>query len=250
MPMKTEEEEPLRRESSDAEPETDNFTQDWKAEQGEALLQNGDADVSPKKEPSWLKAKASRVYSFGFIGVLLLIFSYLIYLLAVHGPCLYGMSSHQCPVSSTKTSVAAVKPTSFRRPQSDYILDPHWNFKAKPKTRNYHFTIKDEEVNPDGVYRQMILINGQFPGPLIECNDGDRLVIEIENQSINATAFHWHGIFQNGSNWMDGTVGVTQCPIAPGRNFTYDFTIRGQHGTYWYGFHILNTRAKKAACTT
>jgi FtsP/CotA-like multicopper oxidase with cupredoxin domain len=145
---------------------------------------------------------------------------------ALIGPCGF-LNSTDCLVREQP------KPTTFRRPQTDYLLDPRWDFDAAPTTRSYRFTVTDMEVNPDGVYRPMILINGQFPGPLIECNDGDRLVIEVDNQGVNATAFHWHGLFQNGSNWMDGTVGVTQCPIAPGRSFTYDFTISGQHGTYW-----------------
>ncbi|KAJ4004852.1 hypothetical protein NW752_009484 [Fusarium irregulare] len=36
---------------------------------------------------------------------------------------------------------------------------------------------------------------------------------------------------------MDGTVGVTQCPIAPNSIFTYKFNVRGQYGTYWYHAH-------------
>ncbi|KAI4912371.1 uncharacterized protein J4E92_010001 [Alternaria infectoria] len=84
----------------------------------------------------------------------------------------------------------------------------------------------------------MILINGTFPGPLIECNEGDELVINVMNQAINATSFHWHGLYQNGTNWMDGTVGVTQCPIAPGHSFTYRFNVSGQTGTYWYHSHV------------
>lgn len=35
---------------------------------------------------------------------------------------------------------------------------------------------------------------------------------------------------------MDGPVGVTQCGIAPGSSFTYNFTIE-QPGTYWYHSH-------------
>lgn len=125
-------------------------------------------------------------------------------------------------------------PKTFRRPSSDYVLAADWNVAAEPTMRRYKWTITDQEVNPDGVYRPMILINGQFPGPLIECNEGDRLVIEVDNQGVNSTSFHWHGLFQNGSNWMDGTIGVTQCPIAPGKQFIYDFKVDGQWGTYWY----------------
>lgn len=119
----------------------------------------------------------------------------------------------------------------------DYILDPNWNFNAEPTRREYRWIVKDHVHNPDGVYRPMMLINRQFPGPLIECNEGDTIVVHVNNQALNATSFHWHGIYQNGTNWMDGTVGVTQCPIAPGREFTYEFKILGQAGTYWYHSH-------------
>ncbi|TWU77152.1 hypothetical protein ED733_008425 [Metarhizium rileyi] len=123
------------------------------------------------------------------------------------------------------------------RDTSEYVLSPSWDRHGTPATREYHWTISDAELNPDGVYRPMILINNQFPGPLIECNEGDAIMINIENKAVNATSIHFHGLFQNGTNWMDGTVGVTQCPIAPNSNFTYLFDVRGQSGTYWYHAH-------------
>jgi len=127
--------------------------------------------------------------------------------------------------------------SDFRRPMSDYILDPNWNFRAGRRVRRFQWTILDRVANPDGVFRPMITINGKFPGPMIECNEGDTLVIDIDNQSINATSIHFHGIFQNGTNWMDGTNGVTQCPIAPKGKFQYKFTVAGQSGTYFYHGH-------------
>ncbi|KAL8826265.1 MAG: hypothetical protein Q9191_003904 [Dirinaria sp. TL-2023a] len=116
----------------------------------------------------------------------------------------------------------------------DYVLDAHWDFSAPPTRREYHWRVDDTDHNPDGVYRPMILINRQFPGPLIECNEGDTVIVHVDNRAVNATSFHWHGIYQNGTNWMDGTVGITQCPIAPGTSFTYEFVIEHQAGTYWY----------------
>ncbi|PQE12845.1 putative iron transport multicopper oxidase fio1 precursor protein [Rutstroemia sp. NJR-2017a BBW] len=112
-------------------------------------------------------------------------------------------------------------------------------FEASPDNflRRYYWTITDIMANPDGVYRPMITINGQFPGPMIECNEGDTIVIEVDNRGVNATSIHFHGIFQNGTNWMDGTTGITQCPIAPGRKFRYEFTVKGQSGTYYYHGH-------------
>jgi FtsP/CotA-like multicopper oxidase with cupredoxin domain len=124
------------------------------------------------------------------------------------------------------------------RPEGDYILDSTWNSDAVPTTREYTWTIADHELNPDGVYRPMILINDIFPGPMIECNEDDEIVVHIHNRATNATSIHWHGLYQNGTNWMDGTVGITQCPIAPGHSFTYRFNVTGQSGTYWYHSHV------------
>jgi FtsP/CotA-like multicopper oxidase with cupredoxin domain len=39
---------------------------------------------------------------------------------------------------------------------------------------------------------------------------------------------------------MDGTTGITQCPIAPGHSFTYNFTLQ-QGGTYWWHAHYQTT---------
>lgn len=138
-----------------------------------------------------------------------------------------------------KTLSAHVEESGIDRPSlhDNYVLDANWNFGSEPTRREYRWTIRDQEHNPDGVYRPMTLINSQFPGPMIECNEGDTIIVHVDNQAANATSFHWHGIYQNGSNWMDGTVGITQCPIAPGKKFTYEFKIVGQSGTYWYHSH-------------
>ncbi|CAK7231821.1 hypothetical protein SCUCBS95973_008050 [Sporothrix curviconia] len=154
------------------------------------------------------------------------------------------------PVVITTTTPAAVETTaaasedketqaeaSFRRPESDYILDPRWDFNAPPTVREYKWVVQNIEANPDGVFRTMTTINGKFPGELIRCNEGDTIVVNVENRAVNATALHWHGLFQNGTNHMDGTPGATQCPIAPGRSFRYEFTVQGQSGTYFYHGH-------------
>jgi FtsP/CotA-like multicopper oxidase with cupredoxin domain len=124
------------------------------------------------------------------------------------------------------------------RPEEEYILDAKWNFDAEPITREYDWTISEHDLNPDGVYKPMTLINSMFPGPLIECNQDDEIVVHVHNKASNATSIHWHGMFQNGTNWMDGTVGISQCPIAPGRSYTYRFNTTGQTGTYFYHSHM------------
>lgn len=120
---------------------------------------------------------------------------------------------------------------------NDYILNPNWDYNAPAQRREYSWTIRDQEHNPDGIYRPMMLVNNQFPGPLVEVNEGDTIVVHVDNQAVNATSIHWHGIYQNGTSHMDGTVGISQCPIAPGQKFTYEFTVSGQSGSYWWHAH-------------
>jgi iron transport multicopper oxidase len=85
--------------------------------------------------------------------------------------------------------------------------------------------------------KSVIGINGKWPCPQIDVDLGDRLIVNVCNNLGNqSTTIHWHGMFQNGTNNMDGSVGVTQCPIAPGKSHTYDFMVK-QPGTYWYHSH-------------
>ncbi|KAI5459124.1 Cupredoxin [Mariannaea sp. PMI_226] len=123
------------------------------------------------------------------------------------------------------------------RDENEYILSSSWDSSAPPTTREYHWTIAAADFNPDGIYRPMVLINNQYPGPLVECNEGDTLIVHIENKAKNATSIHFHGMFQNGTNNMDGTVGITQCAIAPNSSSTLRFDVRGQSGTFWYHAH-------------
>jgi FtsP/CotA-like multicopper oxidase with cupredoxin domain len=85
--------------------------------------------------------------------------------------------------------------------------------------------------------RNVLTVNGQYPGPIIRMNRGDRLLVNVINNLPNATSLHWHGMFQNGTNWMDGTTGITQCPIPPGQSFQYNFTVENQYGSYWWHAH-------------
>jgi FtsP/CotA-like multicopper oxidase with cupredoxin domain len=147
-----------------------------------------------------------------------------------------------CLAAALWTLIRKAKPEGDRTSRAEitsnhYVLDPKWNYAAPPQRREYKWTIQDHTHNPDGIYRPMILVNNQYPGPLIEANEGDTIVVHVQNQATNATAIHWHGIYQIGTPHMDGTVGVTQCPIASGRSFTYEFTVTGQSGTYWWHGH-------------
>ncbi|KAG1143448.1 hypothetical protein G6F37_001552 [Rhizopus arrhizus] len=94
-------------------------------------------------------------------------------------------------------------------------------------------------ANPDGLFeRKVVGVNGKWPVPPVEANINDTLVINVHNSLDTYTAVHPHGMFQNNTGYMDGPVGVTQCPIAPGQNLTYEFTLH-QHGSYWLHSHYM-----------
>lgn len=88
-----------------------------------------------------------------------------------------------------------------------YVLDPIWDFDAEPTARDYQWSVRVREHKPNGVYCPMMLVNGQFPGRLIECNEGRD--IHVQNQAANATSFDLYGVLQNTANWMDGALGIT-----------------------------------------
>lgn len=52
-----------------------------------------------------------------------------------------------------------------------------------------------------------------------------------------------HGVRQLRTGWSDGPAYITQCPIQPGQNYVYNFTITGQRGTLFWHAHILWLRA-------
>ncbi|TGO22870.1 hypothetical protein BPAE_0152g00250 [Botrytis paeoniae] len=105
------------------------------------------------------------------------------------------------------------------------------------RTVYYDWTISRGYIAPDGVNKSVILINGQFPGPLLDANWGDMIQVTVRNYiKDEGTTIHWHGLLQSGTPWMDGVPGISQCPISPGSQFTYRFRA-DQYGTSWYHSH-------------
>jgi manganese oxidase len=81
-------------------------------------------------------------------------------------------------------------------------------------------SIIDWEVAP-GEIVEAWSYNGQVPGPWIRLDVGDRVEINVTNETTLGTDVHWHGI--STPNDMDGVSPYTQDPIAPGETFTYAF---------------------------
>ncbi|KAF7520062.1 hypothetical protein G7054_g12891 [Neopestalotiopsis clavispora] len=106
------------------------------------------------------------------------------------------------------------------------------------ETHVYDWNITWVLANPDGAsWRPVIGINNQWPLPVLNLTKGDRIVANVYNGLGNeTTSIHWHGMFQNGTVYMDGVPMVTQCEIPIGGSVTYNFTLN-QSGSYWYHSH-------------
>ncbi|UIZ56998.1 multicopper oxidase domain-containing protein [Acinetobacter sp. SCLZS86] len=102
--------------------------------------------------------------------------------------------------------------------------------------KEYHLTIAEQTVNITGKPVQRITVNGQFPAPALEFEEGDEAVIHVNNQLKNQdSSIHWHGLLLPGL--MDGVPGFNGFQgIKPQGHFVYQFKVR-QSGTYWYHAH-------------
>ncbi|GJN28502.1 hypothetical protein PR202_gb16635 [Eleusine coracana subsp. coracana] len=111
------------------------------------------------------------------------------------------------------------------------------------KQQYHEFVIKEAAVTRLCKSQNIMTVNGQFPGPSLEVNEGDCLVVKVTNKGRYNVTVHWHGVRQMRTGWADGPEYVTQCPIRPGQSYTYRFTVQGQEGTLWWHAHSSWLRA-------
>lgn len=107
----------------------------------------------------------------------------------------------------------------------------------------YTFTVGSMQISQLCSSTSIIAVNGQLPGPSIEVNEGDDVVVKVVNNSPYNVTIHWHGVLQLMTPWADGPSMVTQCPIQPSSSYTYRFSVPGQEGTLWWHAHSSFLRA-------
>ncbi|KAG9159912.1 hypothetical protein Leryth_005663 [Lithospermum erythrorhizon] len=112
------------------------------------------------------------------------------------------------------------------------ILNGYCIFGEDPY-RFFTWEVTYGDIYPLGVKQQGILINGQFPGPHIECVTNDNLIISVTNNLDEPFLLSWNGIQQRRNSWQDGVLG-TNCPIPPGQNYTYVLQVKDQIGSFFY----------------
>jgi FtsP/CotA-like multicopper oxidase with cupredoxin domain len=60
---------------------------------------------------------------------------------------------------------------------------------------SFDLTLTWEKHAPDGFARDMILVNGQYPGPLLDIKQGQHVTVNIHNKMPFNTSVHFHGEF-------------------------------------------------------
>lgn len=112
------------------------------------------------------------------------------------------------------------------------------DFCEQPVNNYSGITSSCECVIIDGFEKTIFSINRMIPGPSIQVCRNDHLIIDLQNnaEGLEAT-IHWHGIFQEGTQYYDGVPFVTQCPILSANTFRYQFTVKNS-GTHFYHSHI------------
>ena len=78
--------------------------------------------------------------------------------------------------------------------------------------------------------------NGQWPGPTIRVNQGDKVRAVFTNNLKETTGVHFHGV-EFDDFFQDGVPFVTQKPIIPGETYAYDFVARNAGSLMYHSHH-------------
>ncbi|UNI21223.1 hypothetical protein JDV02_007233 [Purpureocillium takamizusanense] len=132
----------------------------------------------------------------------------------------------------TWTALAAGAPSSS--PSSSWSS---LSKRGRNVTKEFTVRLSWEPYALADVPRNMMLVNGQSPGPVMELDQDDWVVVNLINDTPFNTSLHFHGIEMHQTPWADGVPGVTQHPVHQGKTFTYRFQAT-QYGSYWYHSHL------------
>ena len=76
-------------------------------------------------------------------------------------------------------------------------------------------------------------VNASYLGPTLIFNEGDSVNITVNNQLMDTTTIHWHGLHVNPQN--DGGPHIF---VPPGTTWNPQFKVRNNAATYWYHPHM------------
>ncbi|GKV32420.1 hypothetical protein SLEP1_g41031 [Rubroshorea leprosula] len=107
----------------------------------------------------------------------------------------------------------------------------------------YKFVVKEVPYTRLCSTKNILTVNGQFPGPTIYVQKGDTIFVDVYNRGSYNVTIHWHGVRQPRNPWSDGPEYITQCPIQPGEKFRQKIIFTTEEGTLWWHAHSEWSRA-------
>ena len=110
--------------------------------------------------------------------------------------------------------------------------DPGAPYPPTGVTRELDFTVDETlwEVGPGAIY-EAVAYNGQVPGPTIEVNAGDRVLVHLTNATDAPRSIHTHVV-----EFTDGNDGTGASIVAPGETKTVEW-LASFAGTFPYHDH-------------
>ncbi|KAJ4761517.1 Laccase [Rhynchospora pubera] len=118
------------------------------------------------------------------------------------------------------------------------LFSPIW-----AKTHHRTFIIQETPCTRLCNTKNILTVNGQYPGPTIYARNGDTVVVKVINLGNKNITLHWHGVNEPRNPWHDGPEYITQCPIKLGANFTQRIQFTEEEGTLWWHAHTDFDRA-------
>ncbi|KAL8144384.1 hypothetical protein V2J09_017416 [Rumex salicifolius] len=109
--------------------------------------------------------------------------------------------------------------------------------------KHYIFELRETTFTKLCSTKNILTVNGQFPGPTLFARKGDTLTVDVYNRGSYNVTIHWHGVNQPRNPWSDGPEYITQCPIPPGGRFRQKVIFSDEEGTLWWHAHSNWTRA-------
>ncbi|GJU20309.1 putative laccase [Tanacetum coccineum] len=107
----------------------------------------------------------------------------------------------------------------------------------------YTFVVQETNYTRLCSSKNILTVNGQYPGPTISARRGDTVIVDVINQATQNITIHWHGVKQPRYPWSDGPEFITQCPIQPGSRFSQKIILSDEEGTLWWHAHSDWSRA-------
>ncbi|WKA10811.1 hypothetical protein VitviT2T_028365 [Vitis vinifera] len=114
---------------------------------------------------------------------------------------------------------------------------------CQASTRRLTFVVKEASYTRLCSTKNILTVNGQFPGPTIYAKKGETIIVDVYNRGKENITIHWHGVNMPRYPWTDGPEYITQCPIQPGSKFSQKIILSSEEGTLWWHAHSDWTRA-------